>query len=89
MRIEISDNAIVQWHVSPNVTDGDRREVISPNELPLVFERYKDIWNPASILRAKNIAPTGQIQLDFIDAGLIPALEENIREKLDPLLAEF
>ena len=54
-----------------------------------LFQVHRQDWIPDSIHRAKSI---GQIdatyQLDFVDAGLIPALEGEIHDKLDRLLRE-
>ena len=54
-----------------------------------LFQVHRQDWMPDTIHRAKSI---GQIdatyQLDFVDAGLIPALEGEIHDKLDRLLRE-
>src|SRR5205807_2649540 len=50
------------------------------------FRANASLWRPESILRAKNIGPVEPLQRDFIDLGLIPALERQISVKLDPLL---
>ncbi len=85
---EVRDNSVIHWRVTPNVSDSDRKTVIRSENLEHVFRVKREAWSPASILRAKNIAPTGPRQQDFIDAGLMPALESHVREKLDPLLRE-
>lgn len=54
-----------------------------------LFERNKQAWTPISIQRAKSIGkfdPT--YQLDFVDAGLMPAIEGYVHVKLDRLLNE-
>jgi hypothetical protein len=86
---EIGDDAITQWKV------GAEREAIIPlrrfslAEVPAVVEEYSAQWSPDAILRAKNIAfELGPRQVDFIDLGLLPALESHVREKLDRLLRE-
>lgn len=57
--------------------------------LDRVFDERKDIWAPDSIHRAKSIGRfNSQYQLDFVDIGLIPAIEGEIHEKLDRLLNE-
>ena len=73
-RIEASGEAVVL-------------ESISANEIARAFEFNRDKWAPESIFRAKAIAPLATpVQLDFIDAGLLPALKGMIHGKLDRLL---
>lgn len=86
---EVGDDAITQWKVSAE------RDAIIPlrsftlAELSAVVEEHSAQWSPDSILRARNIAfDLGPRQVDFIDLGLLPALEFHIREKLDRLLRE-
>lgn len=56
-------------------------------QLPELFARNAEHWNPQAIHRAKAITPTeGPVQLDFIDAGLMIAIEGEIHLKLDALL---
>lgn len=63
-------------------------ESLSDAEIAEYLLSKKEIWSPESIHRAK---ATGQelrpTQLDFIDVGLLPALEGQIHQKLDELLA--
>lgn len=86
---EIGDDAITQWKV------GAEREAIVPRrkfglpEVRAVVKEHAAQWSPDAILRAKNIAfELGPRQVDFIDLGLLPALESHVREKLDRLLRE-
>ena len=75
------------WKVQANTATAYRpKHIDSQAELEAAFREHQEDWKPSTILRAKNIGPTGPRQLDFIDIGLIPALEQNILEKLDPLL---
>lgn len=58
-------------------------------ELPALFERNRDVWQPDAIHRAKSIgAVEANYQLDFVDVGLLPAIEGEIHTKLDRLLTE-
>lgn len=53
----------------------------------IIAKRAHD-WAPEALLRAKNIAsPTTGQQRDLF-AGLLPELEEQIQEKLDPLVRD-
>ena len=84
---EVDDTVVRQWRVS-----ADRPtiwKVIPADGIREEFARNAADWSPDSILRAKNISPTlNQRQLDFIDIGLLPALEEHVRQKLDRLLKD-
>jgi hypothetical protein len=52
-----------------------------------LFDARKDSWGPNSIHRAKSIGRFNTAyQLDFVDVGLMPAIEGQIYEKLDRLL---
>ena len=58
-------------------------------ELPALFERNCDIWHPDAIHRAKSVGAVEKgYQLDFVDLGLLPAIEGEIHSKLDRLLVE-
>lgn len=85
------------------VVDGDRVGVwqvrsteppslidqVSINDLTALFERNEASWRPDAIHRAKAVAPEkGSVQLDFVDAGLLIAIEGEIHGKLDRLLVE-
>ena len=84
---EVDDTVVRQWRVSRN--DPTLWKVIPADEVKEEFARNAADWSPDSILRAKNISPTLKPrQLDFIDMGLLPALEEHVRQKLDGLLKD-
>ena len=54
-----------------------------------LFEAKKQIWSPDAIHRAKSIGRFNRTyQLDFVDVGLMPAIEGQVHEKLDRLLHE-
>ena len=51
------------------------------------FDAIKTKWNPDAVLRAKNIGQSvGPMEIDWVDLGLVPALENEISRKLDRLL---
>ena len=57
------------------------------DELPELFARNTEYWNPKAVHRAKAIASDhAPSQLDFVDAGLMIAIEGEIHVKLDALL---
>lgn len=59
------------------------------NDVPALFERRQEEWHPQAIHRAKAIgAVNREYQLDFVDVGLMPAVEGEVHVKLDRLLQE-
>ena len=57
------------------------------NDVPALFERHQEEWRPQAIHRAKAIgAVNREYQLDFVDVGLMPAVEGEVHLKLDRLL---
>lgn len=76
------------WQV---YADGPPRliERASLDAIDRLFEARRGTWNPDSIHRAKSIGRfNSAYQLDFVDIGLMPAIEGQIHEKLDRLLNE-
>jgi N-6 DNA Methylase len=64
-------------------------ERASLDAIDRLFAARKDIWAPDSIHRAKSIGRfNAAYQLDFVDIGLMPAIEGEIYDKLDRLLNE-
>ena len=58
-------------------------------EITNLFARNRDTWNPDAIHRAKSVGAVEKgYQLDFVDLGLLPAIEGEIHAKLDRLLVE-
>jgi hypothetical protein len=90
LAIEVREDSIVAWQVGRNAeTTSQYAGRIPLDAINAAFKQRKAEWSPETILRAKNIGlPGGPRQLDFVDLGLIPALEEEISEKLHALLNE-
>src|SRR5437763_7905224 len=64
-------------------------ERIEPEYLLNAIWTNRTTWKPEEVLRAKSIGFTTEpTQLDFFDAGLIPALESIVQKKLDKLLRD-
>ena len=64
-------------------------ESMSVGDVPALFEQHRDSWRPDAIHRAKSIGAIDQsYQLDFVDLGLLPAVEGEIHTKLDRLLVD-
>ena len=84
----VEGNDVTVWQVRsahpPRVL-----ERLTVAELPALFERNRDTWRPDAIHRAKSVgAVKKSYQLDFVDLGLLPAIEGEIHAKLDRLLVE-
>ena len=64
-------------------------ERVSFDALPELFQRNADRWRPQAVHRAKSL---GQVQtayqLDFVDLGLLSAIEHEVEDKLDRLLRQ-
>jgi len=85
--LEVHQDRVIHWKVGTSLEATHRIAEYSPSWLDNVFIDNASKWESKSILRAKNISFTsGPTQLDFIDLGLLPALESEIRTKLDKLL---
>jgi hypothetical protein len=84
--LEITDDSVLRWKISGTGMPSLLEE-LAPSRLPDLFLRHKDEWSPRQVLRAKS---GGEIatQLDFIDVNLLPALEFEVRSKLDTLLRD-
>lgn len=88
MVFEVSDTGIDRWKVTKS-GEPEFRGRISHNEIDKAFSVHQNEWNPDRVLRAKAIgADPGTVQLDFIDLGLMPALEGMIYKKMDRLLKD-
>lgn len=87
--IEVGEGEIAVWKVGRDSAATNVRFTFAPDQLANVFSNHAQDWSAAAILRAKNIGlDLGPRQLDFYDLGLIPALEEQIRDKLHRLLQD-
>lgn len=84
----VEGNDITVWQVR-NIAPPRVLERLTVAELPALFERNHDIWHPDAIHRAKSVGAVEKgYQLDFVDLGLLPAIEGEIHAKLDRLLVE-
>lgn len=54
-----------------------------------LFNRYRNSWTPQALHRAKAVGlPRGPVQIDFIDLGLLPAIEQEVQHKLHQTMTE-
>lgn len=62
-------------------------ERVGLNALHDLFQRNAERWRPQSVHRAKSLGQAhSAYQLDFVDLGLLPAIEHEVENKLDQLL---
>jgi hypothetical protein len=84
----IEGNQVSVWQVRSE----ERPRLIarmSPDNLPALFGEFGDHWRPQAIQRAKSIGHVNRsYQLDFVDAGLLVAIEGEVHAKLDRLIRE-
>jgi hypothetical protein len=87
--MEVREDAVVPWRVGRDASQVRALELIPADALHRYFDANAEQWSPPEVLRAKNISLRSDVrQLDFIDLGLIPAIEAEVGEKLDRLLRE-
>lgn len=87
--LSISGERVSVWQVRS--TERPRRiDEYHLDQLPALFAKQALPWAPVAIHRAKSIGAFDQhYQLDFVDLGLLPAIEGEIHVKLDRLLNEI
>lgn len=87
--IEVREDEIIPWTIGHN-EQTTRQPVgrIPAEAMDRFFAAIQTKWRPADILRAKNIGTGATMaEIDWIDQGLIPALEGEISRKLEGLLS--
>ena len=74
----VAQNEVSVWQVR-TATPPRLIDRLPLAELPALFERNRDVWQPDAIHRAKSIGAVElNYQLDFVDVGLLPAIEGEI-----------
>lgn len=80
----------VKTYYAVNIKKVTYLETIPIARLQQAFEKNSERWSPNTIFRAKALgAPPEHIQLDFVDAGFLPALRGVIHEKLNRILDDI
>lgn len=81
-------NQITLWQVRGDVAPSVL-ERLALDQVPSLFDRHQEEWRPRAIHRAKAIGAVNRsYQLDFVDVGLMPAVEGEVHLKLDRLLGD-
>ena len=86
--LEVGDKVVSQWRVGRSPSPSDEIARVKESEINGFFASHGQEWAPQRMLRTKRDITLRPRQLDFFDAGLIPALEEHIKQKLNDLLQE-
>lgn len=82
----LGPNEIGRWKMTAE-GDPEQLETFAPDRLQDVLNQHRHEWGPQDILRAKSIAADLlPVQLDFYDVGLLPAIDQVAKRKLDQLL---
>ncbi|MBY5775460.1 N-6 DNA methylase [Rhizobium leguminosarum] len=64
-------------------------ERVPIGQLSALFDRYRDSWTPQALHRAKALdLPRDAVQVDFVDLGLLPAIEQEVQHKLHQTMAD-
>ncbi len=86
--IEVQEDGIVPWRIGRD----ERTTQPTSGRIPAAameqfFRALEGKWSSSAVLRAKNIGkPVGPAELDWVDTGLIPALEAEVSTKLDRMV---
>jgi len=86
--LEISGTQIQEWAVSRSEKEHSVVGTYDAKQVPQMFIQRAQDWKPETFLRAKNIGSFRWQQQLGLFAGLLPELEVQIQNKLDPLLRD-
>jgi type I restriction-modification system DNA methylase subunit len=89
LMLSISDKQVTVWQIR-SAGKPRRIDTYKLDQLKSLFAKQTGQWAPDTIHRAKSIGAFDlSYQLDFVDIGLLPAIEGEIHVKLDRLLQEI
>lgn len=85
----LSGSEVSVWQVR-----SDRRPVVVARgdvaQVSSLFQQYRGSWNPQAIQRAKAVGLVERsYQLEFVDVGLLPAVEGQVHARLDRLVSQI
>jgi len=85
--LSISGQRVSVWRVDakrvPRCLD-----TVGLDALDELFAHNASRWSPQALHRAKSLPPSSPQQLDFVDLGLLPAIEHEIQTKLHQVLGD-
>lgn len=82
--IEVATNEVRRWRVSLH-DDPVCLGTGNLDDLHELFDSNREEWAPGRVLTAKSDTSR---QLDFVDLGLLPALDNEVRKKINNLLED-
>ena len=83
---EVSDDTVREWAVGHKTDDACQVGDIQPAQLGSHFADNAADWAPGPFLRAKNIGDFHWCRQLELFSGVLPELEHQIADKLDPML---
>lgn len=83
--LEIHDADVLRWKMTSQGAPL-LLEQVPADDIRTLFDRHREDWSPVRLLKAKSAGDTLATQLDFLDLGLLPLLEREVRTKLGRLL---
>ena len=85
--LSIGAECVNVWRVGASGAP-ERIDSVGLDALAEWFTDHAERWNPQALHRAKSSAPNLPRQLDFVDLGLLPAIEHEVQTKLNAILDE-
>jgi N-6 DNA Methylase len=83
---EVAENEIAEWAVGPDDKTTIPQKRFGLSGLRQRFADHSDLWSPREFLRSKSVGAEHRAFQYSLFAGLIPELEINVRDVLDPIL---
>lgn len=80
-----TENSLLYW--TQGVGQAQLKDTVSEAHVDCFFEKHKDDFSPNAIYRAKTWGRfRKEFQLSFVDAGLMPLVEEEVGASLEQLI---
>ena len=86
--LEIDRDEVREWAVSRAANDHILTARYPVDQIPSAFAQRAHEWKPDAVLRAKNIGSFRWSKQLSMFSGLLPELESQIQNQLDPLLRD-
>lgn len=79
-------NGTSEWWIN-GAKEAKLKDTVPTQKIPAIIRSNRQDWNPDEMIRLKSgfPKPSGR-QIDFVDIGLLPALEHEASEKMDQLI---
>ena len=86
--LEVTENDVREWAVSRIASNHSLLQTFPADQIESVFAQRAQEWMPEALLRAKNIGSFRWTKQLSLFTGLLPELESQIQEELDPILRD-